>query len=295
MSDVEFQKLMRYYYATASDEALYKANVYAVRYGLVDLPTTLEEVWALEEIGRPSLPILRAALAAPVQPPEGDPLYEDNAHYYVIAAIGRLGSIDDIPLLEGLADYLDSIYTGYYTHITSRKARDVVSWLRIRHDYGFTDETTIWDVINASPLIDEIIVAANANAVTNLYYQNGYGRWRQDKTAYPGMLHEHHSYKSEWRISLPGYGSGGDLSSALSSTLSAILAAKYRGRIQNYRDPLPREEWPEEIVFITTERAVDILSNQQLHWTVIGEDDRAITMKTDPYRFNYLFLQTYDQ
>lgn len=303
MSDIELRFLERRYNTFPTDENLYQLNVYRVRQGLVDLPATFEEVRNIERLGRGALPILVAALAQyyvvvtrhppsihdrPVDDEDRRDREIRNAVYHIIGVIGRWGSINDIPLLEEVENYIEDNHEGYHGNVTSRKARDVVTWLKIRHDYAFTDETTVWDLVNASPLIDKIIVIPNTHHLQRTWGALGSSRWRQEGTAYVSSVYREGSGWgiSQWRVSVPGYGTAESTAdAALVSATRKILSAKYRGWISLRREPLPREEWPTEIVLVITQEAVDILSEQQLHWRMVG----GLPINTDPHRWNFLF------
>jgi hypothetical protein len=310
--DRKLRELERTYQTVASEENLYALNVYRVRHGLIELPSTYEQLSQLEQdMQRGALPIYRAALAeyyTEVVGP-GPSSYDQprdeadrrnrelrNAVYHLIGMVGRWGSVQDIQLLAEVAAFIEEHNTWTDSegnirqerpHITSRKAQEALTWLEIRDEYGFTDETTVWDVVIASPLIDEIVVAENARAVTNIYYERRLGYWQQEEgIPYYGGLYREGGFHPIWRSSVPGYG-GGDrgISSSLFSTLRSILSAKYRGRLRGHREPLPREDWPEEIVFCTTQEAVNILSQTLLHvyeWS-------GGSGFSDPSRYNYLF------
>ena len=83
MSDVELRQLERIYRVDPTEENLYHLNVYLVRQGLVNLPSTFAEVKEVENMGWGTLPILVAALA----------------QYYVVVT-GQSPSIYDRPVDE---------------------------------------------------------------------------------------------------------------------------------------------------------------------------------------------------
>jgi hypothetical protein len=157
-------------------------------------------------------------------------------------------------------------------------ARATAAWLQIAERYGFTENTTVWDVIVSSPLLDEIELFRNAWEINRAYYQRRYGSYASDQNIpYYGSLAAEGSFERRWRWSVPGYGDADwSVTGALHQVLHALISAKYRGRIPLGRDPLPQERWPRSLIFCTTVEAAELLAGTAL------SRDRTV--------YNYLFI-----
>ena len=315
MSDFGVRALERKYRTTGLPEDLYQLNAGLVRHHLISLPLSHQEIRDLErEQGWAALPIYRTALETYCQDVQGpapspydrvidetDQLNRNrrNAVYSLVGCIGRWGNLtEDAPLLEQIRDYIDehNVWTDregmtrpHTTHSVSRKIADVLVWLDIVGRYGFNTGTSPWDVITVSPLIDDIVISENAWGQSNYYSSHQLGRWRQQPgTPYYGGIHRDIPvFGIGWRTSVPGYGDAqSTVDAAARSVLYSIFRAKYQGRIKGSRDPIPRHQWPETVVFCVTQDAVDEL--QQL--SIYSLQSHGQIWFQEPWIYNFLFV-----
>jgi len=304
MSDAALRRLERIFQYDPSDRALFELNVHRVRQGVVDLPLTYDEIQEVESQGRGSLPILEAALlryhlVVIGQPPSSydEPKNDEerlerlqrNAVHTLLSAIGRLGDINYSQMLNSLADYFDEHHTGYYSCYSADKARNIIAWFQLKQHYGFNDETSVWDLVGASPLIDRIIVIPDNTYLSRTWTELRSGYWKTEGTPYSGSVYHEGSWGHQrWRHSVPGYGGAESTAqSAMGTVLRKIFRLKYQGHREGSRDPLPPSQRPEEVAFIITQEGVDLISEENLYYRV--DSHSGTRSSREPWSWNFLF------